>query len=71
MYASIPFKSYLRDITWSDGLITAKDIESPASEAEMSNEMEDLLRLDQAPRLRLLRDDHVQVNVSVDEITIC
>lgn len=56
--------------TGSDGLVVAKDVQSSPPEAEVFDEVEDFFRFLQASRLWFLCNDDVQIDVSMDKITI-
>lgn len=57
--------------TWPDSTVSPKQMETPESEAEVLDDVENLHRLLDVAHLRLLCDDQVDVHVGVDEFAVC
>lgn len=57
-------------LTWSDGRVSSKQMQPPATQTEMFDNVEDLHRLLHISHLRLLSDDQVNVYVCMDEVTV-
>lgn len=54
-----------------DGGVPAKDMESSSSQTKVFDDVEDLTRLVLIPDRRFLRNDEVDVDVGMDEVTVC
>lgn len=58
------------DRTWSNGWVPSKQVQPPAAQTEMLNDVEDLHGLLYVPHLGLLSDDQVDVYIGMDEVSI-
>ena len=57
-------------LTWSDGWVSSKQVQPPAAQTEMLNDVEDLHRLLHITHLGLLSDDQIDVHIGMDEVTV-
>ena len=53
-----------------DARVSAEDVEAPLAEAKVLGDVKHLHRLLEGPRLRLLVDDEVDVDVGVDKVAV-
>lgn len=58
-------------LTWPDSAVPAKQVQPSATQAEMLNDVENLHWLLNVAHLWLLRNDQVNIHISVNEIAIC
>lgn len=58
-------------VTWSNCAVPSKQMKSSSSKAEMLNDVKNLHRFFYVADFRLFCDDEVNVNVRMDEVTIC
>lgn len=59
-----------RHVTWSNGGIPSKQMQPPASQAEMLNDVKDFDRFLHISHFGLFCDDQVDVNICVNEVSI-
>lgn len=57
-------------LTWSDGRVSSEQVQPPAAQAEVFDDVKDLHRFLYVSHLWLLSDNQVDVHVGVDEVAI-
>lgn len=57
-------------VTWSNGGIPSKQVQPPASQTEMLNDVEDFDRFLHISHFGLFCDDQVNVNICMDEVSV-
>ena len=57
-------------LTWPHRIVCAKYMQSSSAKAKVFNYVEDFFRFGQVTWRSFLRDDYIQIHVSMDEVTI-